>query len=106
MAETYIVTGTKNPSVDGTSEVILSKDEDGTPKKVIGKDKPCDLSDADKKVLDGLGVTYEKATKADVKEAEESTRQQAADTAAAAPVLGDQGQQQQGDGEKSDKNRK
>lgn len=89
MADTYLLDGTSNPTTDWTTSVVLDRDKDGNPSKVIGTSQPSELSADDKKTLKSLGFEVRKATEEDVREAQVRAVSGATDTSSAAPVLGD-----------------
>jgi hypothetical protein len=88
MADLYRVSGTENPTVDWTSEVVLERDSDGNPSKVVSATSAVELSKANRDTLDDLGVKVEKVSAE--KAAEMATTTVGADVAAAAPVLSEE----------------
>lgn len=90
MSDTYYkVTGSANPSTDWTTEIILEKDDDGVPTKVVTVGQPIALSADDKKTLEGLGYKVESSSKSEAEEvAQEVAQQPGGDVAGAAPQFG------------------
>jgi hypothetical protein len=86
MADTYRVVGTENPTVDWTTEVVLDRDEDGKPTKVVGATQPAELSKGDLDRLKDLGINVEKVTAEQARAIAEGN-QVGSDVAAGAPRL-------------------
>ena len=107
MSDYYKLTGTSNPLSDWTSEVVFERDSDGEPSKVISADQPSTLTKEEQTKLDNLGLTYEKVSKSEAEqlaEAAAQAEQRGADTAGAAPAVGETGVQSGGkSSDKSDK---
>lgn len=92
MSDKYVISGTTNPSTNGTSEVVLEKDDQGQPSKVISTNQAAELTKADKDLLEGLGVKVQKVTADEAAELEtEAAQEVGSDSAAAGPVLGSGG---------------
>lgn len=77
---------TSDPN-DGTTGVVLEKDDDGQPTKVVSTGIPVQLNAEDRKKVESLGYTLDSVSK---EEAEEAAKRGAVggDVAGAAPVLG------------------
>lgn len=89
MPDSYVISGTTDPSKNGTTEVVLAKDSQGEPSKVISTTQPAELSKNEKDKLTDLGIEVEKVSADDVVELEESSAQQVgSDAAVAGPLLG------------------
>lgn len=88
MAEYYKLSGSKNSTVDWTSEVILEKDDDGQVTKSVGVNRPAQLNKDDLDTLKRLGYEYEKVSADEAKEAaeESATSPEALGTA---PLIGE-----------------
>jgi hypothetical protein len=90
MADNYRVVGTERPNTDWTSEVVLERDNDGTPSKVVSTTQSAELSSEDLDTLKRLGVKVEKVTAKQLKEEQQrAAAGGSSDTLAAAPLLGD-----------------
>lgn len=91
MADKYVVVGTKDPSANGTEEVILERDEKtGEVTKSVSKTHPADLNKGELEIVESIGVVVEKVSADQAAEIEASSAQAtgaATDTAGAAPVL-------------------
>lgn len=83
----YRVTGTENPTVDWTREVILERDEDGEVKKSVSATQPAELTKENQETLKELGVKVEKVSAEEAQELSEA-EVVGTDVAAAAPTLG------------------
>lgn len=96
MADYYKLTsgGERNRHTDWTSEIILERDDDGNPSKVISATRPAQLTADDQKKVEDLGYKVSKVSKG---EAEEilSAPQVGGDITGAAPVFGDSGEADQ-----------
>lgn len=86
MAENYKLVGTTNSHTDWTAEVVLEKDDNGKPTKVVSATVPGELSAEDRKRVEDLGYSVEKVSK---EEAEEARQDVGSDTAVSGPVFGD-----------------
>lgn len=81
--------GTTNPTTNWTTEVVLEKDEDGNPTKVVRQGVPVELSKQEQDKLEkDLGLVFEKSSKEEADEAAAAAAA-ASDTAGTAPVFGD-----------------
>lgn len=88
MASTYYkLVASENPSTDGTSEVILEKDEDGNTVKSVGVNKPAQLTQDDRDKLEALGYEVESSSKEEADEAEEAAVVSSS-ALASAPLIG------------------
>lgn len=85
-AKSYVITGTNGgPGVDNTSEVVLEADASGNPTKVIGVDRPCELTATDKETLDNLGIEIDESNAST--DDSSSAPEAGSDTAAAGPRI-------------------
>jgi hypothetical protein len=80
--------GTVNRHTDWTTEIILEKDDDGNPTKVIRAGEPVDLSKEEQDKLEDSGYRFESSSKAEATEADEDTTEVGADVASAGPLFG------------------
>jgi len=89
MADLYKVSGTADPS-DGTAEVVLSRDKDGIPSKVVSTTQAAELSKADQDALKELGVEIKKVSADEAAELANPAQSAGSDVAGSAPSLGNE----------------
>lgn len=108
MPGSYIISGTTSPSTNGTTEVVLEKDDQGQPTKVISTTQACELSESEKEQVEALGVVVKKVSDEEVAElVEEDKGQQAgSDAASAGPRLGSSASSPSGSGSGSESTKK
>jgi hypothetical protein len=101
--------GTKNRHTDWTAEVVVEKDKNGKPSKVLKKDVPVELSADKQKELEAKGYVFEDSSKSEAEKVAEESVSVATDTQVSGPLLGGSETDNQGTGSvfgrsRSDKN--
>jgi hypothetical protein len=87
----YELVGGGNRHTDWTSEVVLERDEDGKPTKVVGVGQPAELTKEEQSQVSDLGYELRSVNKDEAERLLSRRAQQAAaDTRGAAPLLGDE----------------
>jgi len=83
--------GTVNRHTDWTTEIILEKDDDGNPTKVVRAGEPVELSKADQDRLEEMGYSFESSSKQEAEEVQQRQAQQlvGADVSQSGPLFGD-----------------
>lgn len=82
--------GTANRHTDWTTEIVLEKDDEGNPTKVVRAGEPVDLSKADQEKIEDLGYSFESSSKSEAEEVRESAvGPVGTDSSRFGPLLGD-----------------
>ena len=94
MADYYKLVGHRNSTTNWTTEVVLAKNDEGEPSKVVRVGEPTnDLTNDDREKLESLGFVVEKSSASEAKQVEAETSSVGADVAGSAPVMSSAGEE-------------